>query len=154
MIDRTNLKSIIEINNEEVKQLALEAEKFLNSHHWCKDIENGYLALVIAGVTGVFLFDIIPSRPEIDKTLWVVTGDLPAAYLVTDEAKTWQEALDRYVYEMDHWVSAVREGGRLDDIIPVNVEPTLKHAEMLEGRLEFIQEILIDVPLDSIEGDS
>ena len=154
MIDRTELKSIIEIKNEEVKQLANEAESFLRSHHWCQEIENGYLAWAIAGVIGVFLFDIAPSNSKIDKTLWVVTGDLPAAYLVTDEAKTWQEALDAYVYEMSRWVTAVREGDSLDEIIPVNVEPNIEHAEMLEGRLGFIQKRFIDVPSESIEGDS
>jgi hypothetical protein len=154
MIDRTKLKPIAEIKNIEVRQLANEAENFLLSHHWCKEIENGYHAWAIAGVIGVFLFDIIPLKPEVDKTLWVITGDLPDAYLVTDEAENWQEALGAYVYEMDRWVTAVREGYSLDDVIPVNVEPTLEHAEMLKGRLEFIQKKLIDVPLNSIGTDS
>ena len=153
MIDRTKLKSITEIQNEEVKQIACEAENFLFSHPWCIEITNGYLAWAIAGVIGVFLFDIIPSKPEVDTTLWVITGDLPPAYLVTDYAESWQKALDRYVYEMNRWVKAVREGENLDDIIPVNVEPTIEHAEMLEGRLNFIQEKFIDVPSDSIESD-
>ncbi|MFX0135622.1 MAG: hypothetical protein ACFFDN_18395 [Candidatus Hodarchaeota archaeon] len=154
MTDRTKLKSITEIQNEEVKQLAREAENFLLSHTWCNQIENGHLAWAIAGVIGVFLFDIIPSQPEVDNTLWVITGDLPPAYLVTDDAESWQKALDGYVYEMNQWVKAVREGGNLDNIIPVNVEPTIEHAEMLEGRLNFIQENFINVPSDSIEGDS
>jgi hypothetical protein len=87
----------------------------------------GYLSWAVAGVIGVFLFDIIPSKPEVDKTLWVVTGDLPPAYLVTDEAETWQETLEGYVYEMNRWVEAVPAGKSLHDIIPVNVEPDLKY---------------------------
>ena len=153
MIDRSKLKPIIAIQNDEVKELAKEAEMFLLSHHWCKSIEYGYLSWAVAGVIGVFLFDIIPSTPEVDKTLWVVTGDLPPAYLVTDEAHTWQEALEGYVYEMNRWVEAVRTGKSLDDIIPVNVEPDPKYAEMLEGRLSFIKENFINAS-EPLEGDS
>ncbi len=154
MIDKTKMKSITEIQNEEVKQLASEAEKFLLSHSWCKEIANGYLAFAIAGVIGVFLFDLVPSEPGVDKILWVVTGDLPPAYLVTDDAESWQEALDCYVYEMNRWVKAFRKGESLDDIIPVNVEPTIEHAELLERRLNFIQENIINVLSNSLEGDS
>ena len=153
MVDRSRLKTINEIQNDEVKQLAREAENFLLSHSWCEAIENGYLSWAIAGVIGVFLFDIIPSRPKVDETLWVVTGDLPPAYLVTDDANTWSEALEGYVYEMSRWVNAVRGGSSLDDIIPVNVEPSIKYAEMLEGRLWFIQNRFIESS-DMIEGDS
>jgi hypothetical protein len=153
MINRSKLKPIFAIHNNEVKKLAKEAEMFLLSHHWCRTIEYGYLSWAVAGVIGVFLFDIIPSEPEVDKTLWVVTGDIPSAYLVTDEAETWQEALEAYVYEMNRWVEAVRAGKSLDDIIPVNVEPDLKYAEMLEGRLSFMKKNFINT-IEPVEGDS
>jgi hypothetical protein len=55
---------------------------------------------------------------------------------------------------MRRWVNAVRNHETLDNVIPVSVEPTLEHAGMLETRLEFIKKNLIDVPTDSIEGDS
>ena len=145
---------IPEIENEEVKQLAIDARNYLLSHSWCSQIESGYHAFAIAGVIGIFLFDIIPSKPEIDETLWIVTGDLPPAYLVIDDADSWQETLKGYVYEMNRWITAVREGIGLDDIIPVDAEPTIEHAEMLEGRLEFLQKNLIDVAPDSIISDS
>ncbi len=154
IIDKTKLKPINAIENEEVRALATEAEHFLLSHKWCREITDGYLAFAVAGVIGVFLFDIVPSRPEVDTTLWVVTGDLPPAYLITDDSESWQEALEGYVYEMRRWVKAVRNHENLDEIIPVSAEPTLKHAEMLESRLNFIKENLIDVPADSIDTDS
>ncbi len=154
MIDKTKLKPIKAIENEEVRKLASEAETFLRSHTWCQGIAGGYLAFAVDGVIGVFLFDIVSSRPEVDNTLWIVTGDLPPAYLVTDDAESWQGALEGYVYEMRRWIDAVRNHESLDDIIPVSAEPTLQHAEMLEGRLDFIQKNLIDVLPDSIEWDS
>lgn len=93
MIERATLKPINTIENGEVRALAVEAESFLLSHAWCKGITAGYLAFAVAGVIGVFLFEIVPYRPDVDDTLWVVAGDLPSAYLVTDDAETWQEAL-------------------------------------------------------------
>jgi hypothetical protein len=154
MIDRTALKPINAIKNEEVKTLARDAENFLLSHNWCQGIAAGYLSYAVAGVLGVFLFDIFPSRTDVDNTLWVIAGDLPPAYLVTDDANTWQEALEQYVYEMRHWVEAVRNNGSFNNVIRVSAKPTREHADMLEGRLNFIQKNLIEVSIDSIEGDS
>lgn len=153
MIGNTEFKSISKIQNPEVKQLADEAERFLLSHKWCDDIKEGYQSFAIAGVIGVLLFEIISSEPEVDDTLWVITGDLPPAYLVTDDAENWQEALKCYVYEMRLWVEAVKNGESLDDVIPVDVAPTKEHAEMLESRLQFIEDNMINVPYDSIESD-
>ena len=154
MIDKAKLKSIKTIENGEVRGLAHRAEDFLLSHTWCREITGGYLAFSIADVIGVFLFDLVPSEPEVDDTLWVVTGDLPPAYLVTDDAASWQEALEAYVYEMRRWVNAVRNNESLDDIIPVNTEPIIKYADILERRLNFITANFINIPADSILSDS
>ena len=154
MINKNEFKSISKIQNSEVKQLASEAADFLLSHRWCDDIKEGYLSFAIAGVLGVFLFEIIPSEPEVDETLWVITGDLPPAYLVTDDAENWQEALVCYVYEMRLWVETVKNSESLDGVIPVDVAPTKEYAEMLESRLQFIEDNMINVPYDSIEKDS
>lgn len=153
-IDRNKLIPIKAIKNQEVKKLAIEAENFLLSHRWCRDITDGYLAFAIAGVVGVFLFDLIPAYLDVDSPLWVITGDMPPAYLVPDDAESWQGALEGYVYEMRKWVNAVRNHESLDEIIQVSAEPTLEHADMLDGRLNFIQKNLIDVPADSIDWDS
>ena len=92
-----------------------------------------------SGVLGVFLVRIVPDRPGIDDTLWVVVGDLPPAYLVYTGNPTWHDALESYVLEMERWVAAVRSGASLDDVIPVRTEPTEEHAEMLAGRLRFVR---------------
>jgi hypothetical protein len=80
----------------------------------------------------------------VDDTLWVVVGDSPPAFLVCDDAPDWQSALRCYVREMQRWVDAVRSGNELDDIIPVDVSPTLEHAALFSSRLGFIQDYLID----------
>ena len=118
------------IRKREVAEYAERAQAFLSPHSWCPSIVYGQLAWAVAGVAGVFLFKLIPGRPEVDDTLWVVVGDLPPAYLVCDETPSWRDALENYVLEMEQWVAAVREGQPLDDVIPVDVAPTREHADM------------------------
>jgi len=142
-----------QIRNPEVRALASEAKSFVESHRWCQEVTSVDLAWAVAGVLGVFEVRISPARPEVDSVLWVVVGDLPSAYLVQDDAPTWREALDGYVFEMWRWVNAVRQGEPLDDVMPVAAEPTLEHAEMLAGRLAFIESEILNYD-GTIESDA
>jgi hypothetical protein len=144
---------LAKISNTEVRGLADEAIRFLEAHPWCSRVRDGELAFAVAGVVGVFKITFEPSHPDVDSVLWVVTGDLPPAYLVTDDAPDWQSALAGYVDEMRKWVAAARIGASTGDVIPVNVAPTAEYVEMLEGRLDFLQREFISVPADSIECD-
>jgi len=81
----------------------------------------------------------------VDRWLWTITGDVPPAYLVTDDARKPREALEGYVFEMRRWVRKVRAHEDLTDVIPVDVPPTEKYADLLESRLNFVEtEILND----------
>jgi hypothetical protein len=142
------------IQNREVAEYAAEAAQFLASHHWCRSVVSTHLAWAVAGVLGVFLCRLVPARAEVDDTLWVVVGDLPPAYLVCDDASDWREALDAYIYEMEQWVVAVRSGSSLDDVIPVKVDPTVEHADMLDSRLAFIRTRIIADDAEDIESDT
>lgn len=82
------------------QRLAAEAESYLKGFSWCKAILASYAGILEPGIVGVFLHHIEPTTPEADKWLWSVVGDLPPAYLVTDEAQTPAEALEGYVGEM------------------------------------------------------
>jgi len=74
----------------------------------------------------------------------VIVGDLPSAYLVTDDAPTSEEALQADIELMDEWVEAVKQGKSVDDLIPVNAPATAAIAAMLESRLRFLQERVLD----------
>lgn len=123
---------------------AEEARRFLASHQWCVQVTRGYLGLGLPGILGVFLFEIVPRRPEIDPELWVVVGDLPPAYLVTDEAAEPLRALEAYVREMRRWVDAVERSKPLDHIIPVKAAPTSDNAAELAERLDFIESEILN----------
>jgi hypothetical protein len=142
-----------EIRNSEVRELAKEAKAFLATHEWCGEVTEVKLAFAVAGVLGVFEVELAPTRPEVDAVLWVVVGDIPPAYLVQDEAPTWKDALRGYVLEMHRWVHAVRHKLPLDDVIPVEAEPTADHAEMLASRLAFIETEILEAADGEIESD-
>lgn len=143
-----------DIENAEVRAFAEEADAFLSSKGWCREVGEGFLGLGIAGVIGIFFFRIVPSEPEVDDSVWVIVGDLPPAYLVCDVAEDWREALCGYVAEMQKWVDAAQAGQSVTDLIPVNVAPTLEHAEMLGSRLQFIREKILAVPPGTLESDT
>jgi hypothetical protein len=89
-------------------------------------------------VVAVFLFRIVPKQEGVDEWLWVVVGDLPSAYLVTDDNPTPASALEAYVAEMSAWVDAVENGRPVADLIPVNVPPTRENSQQLRNRLTFL----------------
>lgn len=120
-------------------EMAAEAREFVSSQKWCARVDALYLAYGIGGVVGIFLVQLTPSFQDVDPCLWVVVGDLPPAYLVTEGNPDVAAALDSYLSEMTRWVEAVEQGRSIEDIIPVNVVPTVGAARELRGRLEFLR---------------
>jgi hypothetical protein len=114
-----------------------EAEEYLAAFDWCESIEESYFGLGVGGVVAVFLFKIRPKHEGVDEFLWVVVGDLPPAYLVTDDSPTPRLALETYVELMSDWAKAATNGQPVDELIPVNVDPTPENAKLLQGRLTF-----------------
>lgn len=153
MPDTSEMISIDGLRAPAVIELAGRADRFLAQHAWCQEITEGYLAWALTPIVGVFFYRILPVRSDVDNELWVVVGDLPTAYLVCDNAQTWQEALDAYGVEMMRWVDAVRNGESLKGIIPVNVSATKEHADMLEKRIKFIWEEFVDQPPGTYESE-
>jgi hypothetical protein len=86
----------------------------------------------------VFLFKIMPATADADEWLWVIVGDLPSAYIVTDDARNPAAALDAYIGEMERWASAAEGGQSVENLIPVDVPPTPENAKRLRKRLAFL----------------
>ncbi|MER8610749.1 hypothetical protein [Mesorhizobium sp. M0220] len=82
------------------------------------------------GIIYIFLFEIVPGRPEVDPWVWVIVGDVPPTYLTCEDAKTPYEALDGYIGAMEEWVEAARRGDPVADLIPVDVPASPANAEM------------------------
>jgi len=154
-IDFAELTNIKEIDDKDTTNFSLydlaeRAKTYISSFKWAVGIKEGFLANGFDGILGVFLFKIVPESEKVDELLWVICGDIPPAYLVTDCAKTGLEALALYVEEMQKWVDAVFSGAFVNDLIPVNVAPDEEYAEMLLTRLNFIRE---EILFNQLSGD-
>ena len=122
-----------------LRELSEEARTYLSSFPWCKAITDLYFGDGIGGIIGIFFAHIEPTQPDIDEWLWVIVGDLPPAYLVTDLCCTPKQAAEGYIEEMRKWVAAAKAGRTSEEIIPVNVPATPEWATALEKRLDTLE---------------
>ena len=123
--------------------MAEEAKRFIESFEWCSGVNQQFFGLGVGGILAAFLFNIRPAAPEVDSWLWVIVGDIPPAYIVTDDAYTPALAVEAYIREMREWAAAAKAGSPVDGLIPVNVPATAEWGHELEGRLGFIEKKLL-----------
>jgi hypothetical protein len=148
-VDLTKLTPAAEISGEDSTETAIlqemlaDAERYLGSFRWCPTISERYMGFGIGGVIGLFLFRL--SRPigGADDWLWVVVGDLPAAYFVVDRANDVKSALATYCDLMDDWINAIARRQPLDGVFPVAAEQTDENSRMLRSRIDFIRKRII-----------
>jgi hypothetical protein len=126
-----------------LQQMLQEATDYLKSFRWCPPIDRIYLGAGVGGVVAAFLSHFRERIRGTDEWLWVVVGDLPSAYLVTDQADNPVSALKVYCQLMDDWANAVLEGRPLDDVFPVEAKPTPDNAQSLLRRTSFIRTRLL-----------
>jgi hypothetical protein len=113
----------------------------LGTGYW-RSVERLECAMAVEGVFGVFRAEAEPAAPDVDREVWVVVGDLPPLYLVTDDIDTPEEALAAYIDHRRAWVEAVRANHSVAHLAPVNVEPTKEWAKALATRLDLLEELL------------
>jgi hypothetical protein len=155
MLDTSKMIRIQDLPNSgledaaELEEMAREATEFLRSHHWCLSIKEGFLDRGWAGILAVFYYEIAPAGSA-DSSVWVITGDLPPAYLDIQTCPNGAAAIDGYVGAMQEWVEHVRRGESVDGLIPVRrrnslapVTPSLEYADMLAKRLDFIDKRIL-----------
>ena len=120
-----------------------DATNYLRDFRWCPPIDRVYLGCGVGEVVAVFLFHLSEPIQGTDEWLWVIEGDLPTAYLVTERAGDPAFAPEVYCGLMEDWAKAVLEGQPLDDVFPVEAEPTPDNAQSLLKRLDFIRTQLL-----------
>lgn len=130
-------------DKDEASSMCQEAKEFLEYYDWCLEIKKSYIGMFYPGIIAIFLFNIKPSRTDVDEWIWVVVGDLPPAYLTTEECPNPASALDGYIGAMLEWVDAAQQNKSVAELIPVNVPATKKNAEMLKVRLDFLDEKIL-----------
>ena len=120
--------------------MAEEALTYVRSFRWAPPISDSFMAFGIGKVLALFLVrfeQTIEGGP--DDELWVVVGDLPSAYFVTEAAPDPAEALAAYCELMEDWADRVLEGRNLEGVYPIPVAPTQDHAKMLKDRVNMIR---------------
>jgi len=132
---------------EKGTELMQRARRYLSGFKWCAGIREEYVGILIEDLFGVFLFRIEPARPGVPEWTWIVIGDLPPAYIACDgDTPNPACALDAYMGCMEDWISAVKEGKSVQELIPVNAPATLEFATALEGRLNLIDAHVLSAP--------
>ena len=124
--------------------LYFDARNFLEEFTWCLstkkcwyDKEHGIYEML-----GVFLFEIDPINDSVDDFIWVIVGDLPSVYL-DKSVTTGKEAIETYCELMQEWVDNVKNGKSLEECYPVEVEPTIENADLLNTRIAFLKRELL-----------
>jgi hypothetical protein len=102
----------------DLRALLAEARIYLLYYDWCADILDQYIGIFIDGIVGIYLFRIVPGRPEVDDWIWVVVGDLPPDYLTVDQCPNPASALDGYIGAMNAWVAAASAGESVAQLTP------------------------------------
>jgi hypothetical protein len=163
-IDIDKLTPAEQISDEDAKETALlqkmlhDATDYISGFHWCTPIDRVFFGCGIGKVVAVFLFHFVRPINESDEWLWVVVGDLPSVYLVTERAPDPVTALEVYCELMDDWIKAVLDGGSLKDVYPVRAKPSSVNAKALASRLDFLRTELLpgwreDWPIDEQENE-
>jgi hypothetical protein len=152
--------------DEEDQALLVEmierGQRWLAGHDWCERIAESYVGdVAVGGIVVVLLTRIVPASEDVDEWLWVVVGDVPPAYLVTDDLPNPASALDTYVTLVRQWVAAAERGEDVADLMPLESDvqpgeplaPTRRNAEALRGRLDLIQRLILDFHDDDLRSD-
>lgn len=133
----------ISTGDDDLDSARIEARQYLEFYTWVLSIKGEYFGYGADGIIYIFLFEIEPGRPEVNQWTWVIVGDIPPTYIPADDAATPFEALDGYIGALEAWVDAARKGKSVAKLIPVNVDANPANAEMLAGRLKFLDEKIL-----------
>ncbi|TIR16653.1 MAG: hypothetical protein E5X34_25295 [Mesorhizobium sp.] len=133
----------VSTGDDDLDSARVEARQYLEFYNWVLSIKGEYFGYGAEEIIYIFLFEIEPGRPEVNRWTWVIVGDVPPTYIPADDAATPFEALDGYIGALEEWVEAARQGKSVAKLIPVNVDATPANAEMLAGRLKFLDERIL-----------
>lgn len=127
-----------------LKAMLEKATDYVREFSWCPPIHSRFMAFGIGGVVGVFLLKFSKTiQNSKDKEVWVVCGDLPSVYMVTEDLPDSKAVLYEYCNLMQDWIDAVLTNGNLEEVYPVEDPPTHGNAKALKKRINFIKTELL-----------
>ncbi|WP_183563136.1 hypothetical protein [Mucilaginibacter sp. SP1R1] len=129
---------------QELNILHEEAQNYLLNFKWCDEIKDSFLYTNIGSVLCIFLFEIINTQNSEDDFVWIVVGDIPPMYLDVYGAKTTKNVIEDYISLSEDWIDHIKAGKSVDKCYPFNAEPTVELAGLLEKRISFMKNTLLD----------
>jgi hypothetical protein len=147
--DLEKLTPASQVTGEDAEETALlqemlrHATEYVTNFRWCPPIDQVYFGCGVGGILAVFLFHFRQRIHGTDEWLWIVEGDLPAAYIVLDRACDPPSAVEVYCQLMQDWAKAVLEKRSVNVVFPVKAPPTPENAQNLMKRLNFIRQRLL-----------
>jgi hypothetical protein len=138
-----------------LREMAEDAKRYITSFSWCEAVHDSYFGGGFGGIFAIFFFHIRPGRSDVDPWIWVIVGDIPAAYLPLSDSESPAEAFRTYMHGMSKWVELARKGitGTYEQgVPPVNVPATPEWAEKVNQKLYGLT--LTVKPLFEEDGDS
>jgi hypothetical protein len=130
-----------ELDTRILREMNEEAKSYLLRFRWCKSIRQSLFGDGFGGIIAAFLIQIEPAVSDVDEWLWVIVGNVPPVYLVTDEIQDAGQALQTYVDLMREWVGAVEKGLPTEKLVPVNAPATAESAVALKTRLDAVEQL-------------
>lgn len=121
-----------------------EAENYLLGFKWCAEIRDSFLYSNLGNVFCIFLFEIVNTQSSEDNFLWVIVGDIPSMYLDVHGSDTTKDVVGNYVELAEDWINHIKRGKSVDECYPFNAEPTIELAELLEKKVSFMKNTLLD----------
>lgn len=125
-----------------LEEFCNQGRNYIKRFTWCEGVNKSWLAYYLEGIFATNIFEVSSSNPNVDKYIWVLTGDLPPAYVDIKSASYPLEVLSAYIEIMQDWVDNIKEEGNVEECYPVEVEANLYHADMLDYRLKLLREYL------------
>ncbi|MDP3173057.1 MAG: hypothetical protein Q8M88_01315 [Phenylobacterium sp.] len=126
-----------------LERMRERAESYVRAFPWAPPIKAMLLAFGASEILALYLVRFEHAIEDTgDEELWVLVGDLPAMYFVTDHAERPSLALAVYCELAENWADAVLSNGDLSQVYPV-AEPTRDRANILLTTTTFIRAKII-----------
>jgi hypothetical protein len=74
----------------------------------------------------------------------VIVGDIPSMYLDVYGPDSTVEVLEDYIRLAEDWIAHIKAKISVDECYPFNAEPTIELAELLETKVSFMKNTLLN----------
>lgn len=144
LIPDASLRGQTERETQYLQEYARRARALLESFVWCTGIRQLLYGVGAGGVIAVFFADVL-IKGKTREWLWVVTGDLPAAYLPESAGPTPCAALSAYCEGAAAWAAAVLAGALGPQHLALSAEASPEVAREVAAKVATVQRLVLPV---------